>query len=95
LTSIVFFSHPNPNPTYLPTHEFLSPNNEQVRTQGGMQGMHPPHQTKRGVGMTLDFIETHRRKYFCTAQYLIAKDSIIFITFITSCKTSSIKVRLC
>jgi len=45
--------------------------------------------------MTLDFIETHRRKYFCTAQYLIAKDSIIFITFITSCKTSSIKVRLC
>jgi len=39
-----------------------------------MQAMHPPHQTKRGVDMTLDFIETHRQKYFCTAHHLIAKD---------------------
>jgi len=23
--------------------------------------------------MTLDFIENHRQKYFCTAHYLIAK----------------------
>jgi len=25
--------------------------------------------------MTLDFIEAHRQKYFCTAHYLIAKDT--------------------
>jgi len=25
--------------------------------------------------MTLDFIETHLKKYFCTAHYLIAKDT--------------------
>jgi len=25
--------------------------------------------------MTLDFIENHRQKYFCTAHYLIAKDT--------------------
>jgi len=25
--------------------------------------------------MALDFIETHRQKYFCTAHYLIAKDT--------------------
>ena len=25
--------------------------------------------------MTLDFIENHRQKYFCTAYYLIAKDA--------------------
>jgi len=25
--------------------------------------------------MTLDFIENHRKKYFCTADYLIAKDA--------------------
>jgi len=25
--------------------------------------------------MTLDFIETHGQKYFCTAHYLIAKDT--------------------
>jgi len=25
--------------------------------------------------MTLDFIENHRQKYFCTAHYLIAKDA--------------------
>jgi len=25
--------------------------------------------------MTLDFIETRRQKYFCTAHYLIAKDT--------------------
>jgi len=34
-----------------------------------------PHQTWRGVDMTLDFIENHRQKCFCTAHYLIAKDS--------------------
>jgi len=25
--------------------------------------------------MTLDFIKNHRQKYFCTAHYLIAKDT--------------------
>jgi len=25
--------------------------------------------------MTLDFIETYRQKYFCTAHYLIAEDT--------------------
>jgi len=25
--------------------------------------------------MALDFIEYHRQKYFCTAHYLIAKDT--------------------
>jgi len=25
--------------------------------------------------MTLDFIENHRQKHFCTAHYLIAKDA--------------------
>jgi len=25
--------------------------------------------------MRLDFIENHRQKYFCTAHYLIAKDT--------------------
>jgi len=25
--------------------------------------------------MTLDFIETHYQKYFCTAHYLIGKDT--------------------
>jgi len=25
--------------------------------------------------MTLDFIENHPQKYFCTAHYLIAKDT--------------------
>jgi len=25
--------------------------------------------------MTLDFIENHHQKYFCTAHYLIAKDT--------------------
>jgi len=39
-----------------------------------MQGMQPPHQTYRGVDMTLNFIENHRQKYFCSAHYLIAKD---------------------
>ena len=33
----------------------------QARTQGGM---HPPHQTERGVHMTLDFIENHRQNIF-------------------------------
>jgi len=36
----------------------------QARTQGAMQGMHPPQQTERGVDMTLDFFENHRQKYF-------------------------------
>jgi len=31
---------------------------------GGMQGKHPPHQTYRGVDMTLDFIENHRHNIF-------------------------------
>jgi len=44
-------------------------------TVGGMHGMHSPHQTKRGIDMTLDFIENYRKKYFCTAHYLIAKDT--------------------
>jgi len=38
-------------------------------------GMHRPHQSKRGIDMTLDFIENHGQKYFCTAHYLIAKDA--------------------
>jgi len=25
--------------------------------------------------MTLDFIETHSQKYFCTTHYLVAKDT--------------------
>jgi len=25
--------------------------------------------------MTLDFIENHRQKYFCTAHYFVAKDT--------------------
>jgi len=29
--------------------------------------------------MTLDFIENHRQKYFCTAHYLIAKDTINYL----------------
>jgi len=36
----------------------------QTRTQGRMQGMHPPHQTQRGVDMTLDFSENHRQNIF-------------------------------
>jgi len=38
----------------------------------GHMGMHSPTRL-RGVDMTLDFIENHSQKYFCTAQYLIAK----------------------
>jgi len=44
-------------------------------TGGGMQGMHPPHQTWSGADMTLDFIENHRQKYFYSLHYLVAKDS--------------------
>ena len=39
-------------------------NIQQARTQGAMQGMHPPQQTERGVDMTLDFIEHHRQNIF-------------------------------
>jgi len=37
---------------------------DQARTQEGMQGMHLPHQTERGINMTLDFIENHRQNIF-------------------------------
>ena len=41
----------------------------QARTQRGDAGYASAHQTYRGVDMTLDFIENHRQKYFCTAHY--------------------------
>jgi len=45
------------------------------RGHRGCAGDASPHQTERGVDMTLDFIENHRQIKFCTAHYLIAKDS--------------------
>jgi len=37
------------------------------RGHRGGAGDASPHQTKRGVDTTLDFIANHRQKYFCTA----------------------------
>jgi len=56
------------------TPENIQGHQVQARTQGRMQGMHPPHQTYKGVDMTLNFIESHHHKCFCPAHYLIAKD---------------------
>ena len=42
---------------------------------GGDGGDASPHQIERGLDMTLDFIENHRQKYFCTAHYFVAKDT--------------------
>jgi len=36
--------------------------------------------------MTLDYIETHRQIYFCTAHYLIAKDTTNLLVRIVSQK---------
>jgi len=36
--------------------------------------------------MTLDFIENHRQKYFCTAYYLIAKDTTNYLVLAISQK---------
>ena len=61
-----------------------SPSAGQARRHGGCRGCIPPplhaspaspHQTNKGVDMTLDFIENHRQIHFCTAHYLIAKDT--------------------
>jgi len=45
------------------------------RGRRGDAGDASPHQTERGVDMTLDIIENHRQQYFCTAHCLIAKDT--------------------
>jgi len=43
---------------------------------GGMQGMHPPHQTKTSVEMTLDLIKSSPKIFlYCTVHYLVAKDA--------------------
>jgi len=47
-------------------------NDQKLRsTQAGtrwVQGMHLPTRPE-GIDMTLDLIENHRQKYFCTAHY--------------------------
>jgi len=45
------------------------------RGRRGDAGDASPHQTERGVDMTLDIIENHRQQYCCTAHCLIAKDT--------------------
>jgi len=40
-----------------------------VADTGRDAGDASPHQTKKCVDMTFDFIENHHQKYFCTARY--------------------------